>query len=44
MKKKNKNFRDFKTYYNFFRHFKIPVKILYKLNFIPKLLYLRYFG
>ena len=44
MKMKNKNFRDFKTYYNFFRFFKIPVKILYKLNFIPKILYLRYFG
>ena len=44
MKMKNKNFRNFKTYYNFFKHFKIPVKILYKLNFIPKLLYLRYFG
>ena len=44
MKMKNKNFRNFKTYYNFFKYFKIPVKILYKLNFIPKLLYLRYFG
>ncbi len=44
MKMKNKNFRNFKTYYNFFKHFKFPVKILYKLNFIPKLLYLRYFG
>ena len=44
MKMKNKNFRNFKTYYNFFQYFKIPVKILYKLNFIPKLLYLRYFG
>lgn len=44
MKMKNKNFRNFKTYYNFLRFFKIPVKILYKLNFIPKILYLRYFG
>ena len=44
MKMKNKNFRNFKTYYNFFKYFKIPVKSLYKLNFIPKLLYLRYFG
>ena len=44
MKMKNKNFRNFKTYYNFFKYFKFPVKILYKLNFIPKLLYLRYFG
>ena len=44
MKMDNKNFRNFKTYYNFFKYFKIPVKILYKLNFIPKILYLRYFG
>ena len=44
MKMKNKNFRNFKTYYNIFKYFKLPVKILYKLNFIPKLLYLRYFG
>ena len=44
MKMENKNFRNFKTYYNFFKYFKIPVKILYKLNFIPKILYLRYFG
>ena len=44
MSMKNKNFRDFNTYYNYFRYFKIPVKILYKLNFIPKILYLRYFG
>lgn len=44
MNMKNKNFRDFKTYYNLFKYFKIPIKILYKLNFIPKILYLRYFG
>ena len=44
MKMDNKNFRNFKTYYNFFKYFKFPVKILYKLNFIPKILYLRYFG
>lgn len=44
MKMENKNFRNFKTYYNLFKYFKIPVKILYKLNFIPKILYLRYFG
>ena len=44
MKMKNKNFRNFKTYYNFFKYFKIPIKIMYKLNFIPKILYLRYFG
>tara|TARA_Y100000590_G_scaffold123738_1_gene141575 strand:- start:1597 stop:2727 length:1131 start_codon:yes stop_codon:yes gene_type:complete len=44
LKKENKNFRNFKTYYNFFKYFKLPIKILYKINFIPKILYLRYFG
>ena len=44
MKDKNKNFKDFTTYYNFFRNFGTIAKILYKLNLIPKLLYLRYFG
>ena len=44
LKKDNKNFRNFKTYYNLFKYFKLPIKILYKLNFIPKILYLRYFG
>lgn len=44
MNMKNKNFRNYKTYYNFFKYFKIPAKILYKLNFIPKILYLRFFG
>ena len=44
MKKENKNFRNFLTYYNFFKNFKFAAKILYKLNFIPKILYLGYFG
>jgi N-acetyl sugar amidotransferase len=44
MSQERKNFRNFKTYYNLFKYFKIPIKILYKLNFIPKILYLRYFG
>ncbi len=44
LKKENKNFRNFRTYYNFFKYFKLPIKILYKINFIPKILYLRYFG
>ena len=41
---KNKNFRDFKTYYNTYKYFKYPIKILASWNLIPKLLYLRYFG
>ena len=40
----NKNFRDFKTYYNTYKYFKLPIKFLAKINLIPKLLYLRYFG
>ena len=42
--KKNLNFRNFKTYYQVFKYFKYPIKILAELNLIPKLLYLRYFG
>ena len=41
---RNKNFRNFKTYYNTYRYFKYPIKVLAYLNLIPKLLYLRYFG
>lgn len=44
MSQKNKNFKDFTTYYNFFKNFKFLAKIFYKLKFIPKILYLRYFG
>lgn len=44
MKNKNKNFKNYITYYNFFKNFGFLAKILYKLNLIPKLLYLRYFG
>ncbi len=44
MSKENKNFKNFITYYNFFKNFKFFAKLLYKLNFIPKILYLRYFG
>ncbi len=44
LKKKNVNFRNFKTYYRVFKYFKYPIKALAKLNLIPKLLYLRYFG
>ncbi len=44
MSQKNKNFKNFTTYYNFFKNFKFFAKIFYKLKFIPKILYLRYFG
>ena len=44
MSKKNKNFRDFLTYYSFFKNFGLIAKFAYKVGFIPKLLYLRYYG
>lgn len=44
LKKKNVNFRDFNSYYNFFKYFNKPAYYAYKLGFIPKLLYLRYYG
>ena len=44
MNKENKNFKNFKTYYNYFKNFKFFANAAYKLGFIPKILYLRYFG
>ena len=44
MKKENKNFKNYKTYYNYFKYFKYFAKFAYKIGFIPKILYLRYFG
>ncbi len=41
---KNKNFQNFKTYYNYFKKFKFIAKFLVKLEIIPKILYLRYYG
>ena len=36
--------KDYQRNYNISKYFKYPIKALYKLNFKPKLLYLRYFG
>jgi len=44
MLKENKNFKDFKTYYNLFKYLKYPVLLANKLGFVPKILYLRYYG
>ena len=44
MKEENKNFMNFLTYYNFFKHLKFFAKFFYKIGVIPKILYLRYFG
>jgi N-acetyl sugar amidotransferase len=44
LNKKNKNFRNYKTYYGYFNKFSFFAKLCYKFNFIPKILYLRYFG
>ena len=40
----NKNFKNYKTYYNYLKFFKFVAKICYKINLIPKILYLKYFG
>lgn len=39
---KNKTFRDYPTYYPFMKIMKGPIKIAYRLNIIPKLLYLKF--
>ena len=44
MEKENKNFKNYKTYYDYFKYFKYFAKLAYKIGFIPKILYLRYFG
>ena len=44
LKKKNKNFKNFLTYYNFIKYFKIIIFILIKLKLIPKILYLKYYS
>ena len=44
MEKENKNFKNYKTYYDYFKYFKYLAKLAYKIGFIPKILYLRYFG
>lgn len=44
LQKENLNFKNYTTYYNYFKNFKFVAKLLYKINLIPKILYLRYFG
>ena len=44
LQKKNKNFKDYFTYYNFFKYLKWPASLAYKLNIIPKILFLRFYG
>jgi len=44
MSQKNKNFKNFQTYYNLFKYLKHPVNFATKLGFVPKILYLRYYG
>ena len=44
MKSKNKNFKNYKTYYNYRKYLGSIAKITYKLDLIPKILYLKYFG
>lgn len=42
LKAKNKSFKKYPTYYSFMTFFKFPIKMAYRLNIIPKLLYLKY--
>lgn len=44
LNKENKNFRNYKSYHSFLSKFSYFARLCYKLNFIPKILYLRYFG
>ena len=44
LSKKNKNFRNYKSYHSYLAKFSFFARLCYKFNFIPKILYLRYFG
>jgi len=44
LNKENKNFRNYKSYHSFLSKFSYFARLCYKFNFIPKILYLRYFG
>ena len=44
MKAKAKNYKNYKTYLSYFKNFSYLGYLAYKLNFIPKILFLRYFG
>ena len=44
LENKNKNYKNFKTYKKYFLHFSKIAFLAYKFKFIPKILFLRYFG
>ena len=44
MRAKAKNYKNYKTYLSYFKNFSYLGYLAYKLNFIPKILFLRYFG
>ena len=44
LSKENKNFRNYKSYHSYLAKFSFFARLCYKFNFIPKILYLRYFG
>jgi hypothetical protein len=44
MKAKAKNYKNYKNYLSYFKNFSSLGYLAYKLNFIPKILFLRYFG
>ena len=41
---KTKTFRDYNTNYDIIKFFKIPIKILSKLNFFHPITYYKFFG
>ncbi len=44
LKKENRNFKDFFTYYDILKYFKFVVLLMTKIKLLPKILYLKYFS
>jgi len=42
LSKKNKNFKDFKSYYSLIKKMNLPIKIAVKLGLVPKILYYKF--
>ena len=43
LKKENKNFKNFFTYYDILKYFKFIIHLMTKIKLLPKILYLKYF-
>ena len=44
LKKENKNFKNFFTYYDILKYFKFIIHLMTKIKLLPKILYLKYFS